>query len=144
MNYSLSKIIKWLSENSITTVITLNRFGAIGNYKDGSDGIVIAWPLDVGKVVDPTGAGDAFASGMISTLKGKKHFSFNEFISAIEVGRSWASYACTSLGASTNCPDKKTIDIYMRKKSGYSRNRLIEVTKKSYAEQIVALIDKAY
>jgi len=141
--YSLSKILKWLRKHSITAVITLNRFGAIGTYKDGKEGIVIAWPLNIGKIVDPTGAGDAFASGMVSTLRGKKDFSFDDFLSAIIVGRSWASYACTTLGASSGCPDQKNLNAYQKQYSG-SYNRLIEVTRAGYAEQIMDLIDKAY
>jgi len=141
--YSLSKILKWLRKHSVTAVITLNRFGAIGTYKDGKEGIVLAWPLNIGKMVDPTGAGDAFASGMVSTLLGKKDFSFDDFLSAIVVGRSWASYACSTLGAASGCSDQKNLAIYQKKHFGSSR-RLIEVTKASSAEPILDFIDNAY
>lgn len=142
-NSSLNEIIKFLREHSITSVITINRFGAIGTYKDGSDGIVLAWPLKIRKIIDPTGAGDAFASGMISSLNGNKYFTFEDFLSAIVEGRSWASYACTTLGASGNCPDKKTLDAFCKEYSNAS-HKLIEVIKPNYAEQIMDLIDKAY
>jgi sugar/nucleoside kinase (ribokinase family) len=140
---TLSKIIKWLRKHAVTTVITLNRFGAIGTYKDGRDGIVLARPLRIGKMVDPTGAGDAFASGMISSLGGKKDFSFDDFISAVTVGRLWASYACTTLGSSSNCPDRQSLNAYRKKVSG-SSNRLIEVKETGSAEQMMDLIDNAY
>ncbi|MFO7557282.1 MAG: carbohydrate kinase family protein [Desulfobacterales bacterium] len=140
---SLSKILKWLRKHSITAVITLNRFGAIGTYKDGKEGIVLAWPLNIGKIVDPTGAGDAFASGMVSTLRGKKDFSFDDFLSAIAVGRTWASYACTTLGASSGCPDQEMLDAYQKQHAG-SHNGRMEVTTAGYVEQIMDLIDKAY
>ena len=142
-NSSLNEIIKFLRERSITAVITINRFGAIGTYKDGSDGIVLAWPLKIRKIIDPTGAGDAFASGMISSLNGNKHFTFEDFLSAIVEGRDWASYACTTIGASGNCPDKKTLDTF-RKKYSNASHKLIEVIKPNYAEQIIDLIDMAY
>ena len=142
-NSFLNEIIKFLRERSITAVITINRFGAIGTYKDGSDGIVLAWPLKIKKFIDPTGAGDAFASGMISSLNGNKYFTFKDFLSAIVEGRAWASYACTTLGASGNCPDKKTLDTF-RKKYSNALHKLIEVIKPNYAEQIMDLIDKAY
>ena len=142
-NSSLNEIIKFLRERSITAVITINRFGAIGTYKDGSDGIVLAWPLKIKKIIDPTGAGDAFASGMVSSLNGNKYFTFKDFLSAIVEGRDWASYACTTIGASGNCPDKKTLDTFRKKYSNASHN-LIEVTKSNYAGQIMNLIDMAY
>ncbi len=142
-NISLYDIVEWLRAHSITAVITLNRFGAIGTYKDGKEGIILAWPLNIGKIVDPTGAGDAFASGMISILNGKKDFTFEEFLSAINTGRTWASHACTTLGASGSCPDQEILNEY-DKQISKSSNRLIEVTKVSYAEQIMDLIDKAY
>jgi len=142
-NSSLNEIIKFLREHSITAVITINRFGAIGTYKDGSDGIVLAWPVKIRKIIDPTGAGDAFASGMIASLNGNKYFTFEDFLSAIIEGRSWASYACTTLGASGNCPDKKTLDAFCKEYSNAS-HKLIELIKPNYAEQIMDLIDKAY
>lgn len=141
--YSLSRILKWLRKHSVTAVITLNRFGAIGTYKDGKEGIVLAWPLNIGKIVDPTGAGDAFASGMVSSLRGRKDFSFDDFLTAIAVGRSWASYACTTIGAASDCPDPKKLAPYQKQVSG-SSNRLIEVIKAGSAEQIIDLIDDAY
>ncbi|MBC2696329.1 MAG: carbohydrate kinase family protein [Desulfobacteraceae bacterium] len=142
-NSSLNEIIKFLRERSITAVITINRFGAIGTYKDGSDGIVLAWPLKIKQIIDPTGAGDAFASGMISSLNGNKYFTFKDFLSAIVEGRDWASYACTTIGASGNCPDKKTLDTF-RKKYSNASHKLIEVIKPDYAKQIMELIDKVY
>jgi len=142
-NYTLSKILKWLRKRSVTAVITLNQFGAIGTYKDGKEGIVLAWPLKIEKIVDPTGAGDAFASGMVSVLDGKKDFSFEEFLSAMMEGRLWASYACTTLGASSGCPDRKKLAAYQKQVSG-SSNRLIEVARAGFAEQIMDFIDNAY
>ncbi|MBU0995748.1 MAG: carbohydrate kinase family protein [Proteobacteria bacterium] len=144
MDNSLYNIIKWLRKNSITAVITLNRFGAVGTYKDGRDGIVLAWPLDIGDIIDPTGAGDAFASGMVSCLKGKKSFSFNEFVSAIDIGRYWASYACKSLGACAACPDKKAIDAFIQKQARCHDNLIMEITEENHPKQIMDLIDNVY
>ncbi|CAB1062589.1 hypothetical protein D1BOALGB6SA_7369 [Olavius sp. associated proteobacterium Delta 1] len=140
---SLYDIITWLQYHSITSVITLSKFGAIGTYKSGKDGIVLAWPLDIGDIVDPTGAGDAFASGMITSLRGKKEFSFQNFLSAIAQGRLWASYACTTIGACSSCPDRKTIDDYYHRNSRLS-DRHLEITESANSEQIIKLIEKAY
>lgn len=142
-NSSLNEIIKFLREHSITAVITINRFGAIGTYKDGKDGIILAWPLKIRKIIDPTGAGDSFASGMIASLNGNKSFTFEDFMSAIIEGRCWASYACTTLGASGNCPDLKILNTFCKKYSNLS-HKLIEVSKSDYAGQIMDFIDMAY
>ena len=44
---SLYEIITWLQYHSISSVITLSKFGAIGTYKSGKDGIIMAWPQAV-------------------------------------------------------------------------------------------------
>jgi len=140
---TLYQIIKWLREHSVTAVITLSRFGAVGTFKNGEDGITLAWPLEIGKIVDPTGAGDAFAAGMVTNLNGNKDFTFQEFQSAIIEGRLWASYACTTIGACGNCPSKKMLRDYSRKHAQLSHN-LLEITDPIYTEQIMNLIDKEY
>ncbi len=101
---SLSQIIDHLVKASVTAIITLNKFGAIGIHH-GSKCIVTADPLPIPNLTDPTGAGDAFAAGVVCSLNGKKKCSIDAFMKAIQTGRLWASYACTSLGASGNCPD---------------------------------------
>jgi sugar/nucleoside kinase (ribokinase family) len=140
---SLYEIIAWLRNHSITAVITLSKFGAIGTYEDGEDGIILAWPLDIGEIVDPTGAGDAFAAGMITSLRGQKDFTFQHFLSAIERGRLWASYACTTIGACSNCPDRDTLDDYIRRNSRLS-NKYLEITDSINSEPIMNLIERAY
>jgi sugar/nucleoside kinase (ribokinase family) len=140
---SLYEILTWLQYHAITAVITLSKFGAIGTYKSGKDGIVLAWPLDIGDIVDPTGAGDAFAAGMVASLQGKKKFTFQNFLSAIAQGRLWASYACTTLGACNSCPDKNTLDDYYQQNSRFS-DRHLEITESVNSEPIINLIEKAY
>jgi sugar/nucleoside kinase (ribokinase family) len=107
--FTLMDIIRWLNKHEITAIMTLDRFGAIGIYKGASDGIVLAWPSDRIQVVDPTGAGDAFGAGLMYMLWDKPGFSFEDFIVAIEEARVWAAYACTHLGGSAHCPDRKTL-----------------------------------
>jgi hypothetical protein len=53
---SLFDIVQWFRERRITAVITLDKFGAIGTYKDGRDGIILAWPFEIQGFVDSTGA----------------------------------------------------------------------------------------
>lgn len=101
---TLSQVIEYLGERSVSAVITLNKFGAIGMYQGDTDRLIIAPPMPVIDLVDPTGAGDAFASGIVGAIDGNKSFSFDALVSAIKTGRLWASYACTTLGASDGCP----------------------------------------
>lgn len=140
---SLHEIITWLQTHSITAIITLSKFGAIGTFKNGKEGLVLAWPLDMGGIVDPTGAGDAFASGMVAGLQGQKEFTFQDFLAAIAQGRLWATYACTSIGACSNCPDKKTLDEYCRSNACLS-DRHLEIIEAHNSEQIINLIEKAF
>jgi len=140
---SLYEIITWLQYHSITSVITLSKFGAIGTYKSGKDGVVLAWPLDIGDIVDPTGAGDAFAAGMVASLRGKKEFTFQHFLAAIAQGRLWASYACTTIGACSRCPDRNVLDEYYQQNSRLS-DRHLEITESVNSEPIINLIEKAF
>ncbi len=139
----LYEIVNWLRRHAMTSVITLNRFGAIGTYKNGKEGILLARPLDVESIVDPTGAGDAFAAGMVSSLQGKKDFTFQDFKAAVIEGRLWGSYACTTLGASCRCPDRNALDAYRSKTSKLS-GEILEIKTAAHAEQTMDLIDTAY
>jgi sugar/nucleoside kinase (ribokinase family) len=140
---SLPALLKWLQTRSISAVITLGRLGAVGTYRDGRDGIVLAWPLKTGKPADPTGAGDAFAAGMVASLQGNKKFSFDDFKTAIETGRLWSSYACATLGASGKCPTSQALAEYASKHHTPAEND-IQIANPVCAERILTLFDKAY
>jgi sugar/nucleoside kinase (ribokinase family) len=143
-NPSLGDILHYFRHNDITAVITLDRFGAVANYKDGKNGVILAWPLlDPTQIVDPTGAGDAFAAGMMARLKGKQKISFSDFYSAIENGRNWAAYSCTTYGGSGDCPNKRDLDNFMTTYEFKGQN-LVEFLNKGSADQIISLIDMAY
>ncbi|MGB6649683.1 MAG: carbohydrate kinase family protein [Bacteroidota bacterium] len=84
----------------------LQNAGARGvlGVKLGSDGCYILWngsgryirPFRVRKVVDATGAGDAFVAGFLAgTLRGKDPFA------AAEIGNAVAASCITAVGAST-------------------------------------------
>ncbi len=127
---ALSRMIDYLGERSLTVVITLNKFGAIGMYQGDTDRMIIAPPMPVVDLVDPTGAGDAFASGIVGTLGGNKSFSFDGLLSAIQTGRLWASYACTTLGASDGCPTMDQLRGFDRTiKQGENALRVIDRTE---------------
>jgi sugar/nucleoside kinase (ribokinase family) len=124
---ALPRMIDYLGERSLSVVITLNKFGAIGMYRGDTDRMIITPPMPVIDLVDPTGAGDAFASGIVASLGGDKSFSFDALLSAIQTGRLWASYACTTLGASDGCPTRDQLHGFNRKiKQGENAQRVID------------------
>ena len=46
---------------------------------------------------------------MVSHLYPKTDFSFDDFLAAMEMGRAWATYACTTLSGARNCPDRLSL-----------------------------------
>ena len=89
---------------SITRSLLRAGAGGVVGVKLGSDGCYIFWngtgrylkPVRVRKVVDATGAGDAFVAGFLGgTLRGKDPFA------AAEMGNAVAASCITAVGAST-------------------------------------------
>ncbi len=139
----LTDIVDYIRENCITAVITIDRYGAVANYRDGKEGVIFAWPLidDEEDVKDPTGAGDAFVSGMVSEVQGKNKLTFQEYYSAIEIGRLWAAYACTTLGGSAKSPDRSELNRFLNLRT--SNYKAVEIMDRARAEHILRLINIA-
>lgn len=140
---SISDIIHWFRKRGQTVIITLDRFGAIANYMNGNDGVIFAWPFEIGKLVDSTGAGDAFGAGLMASLYKKDAFSFGDFIEAIKNARLWAAYACTKLGGANECPDRKTLRDF-EKEAIKNEFYPIEIKNISDSDLILRLLDKVY
>ena len=141
---TLVDIVDKLRNEGITAIITLNRFGAIGVYSGRKDCILLAWPLiETKDIVDPTGAGDAFAAGMISHLAGKKDFSFGEFLAAMEVARTWSAYACTKVGASKDCPNNHQLEAF-RSALPKGDSKPVELKYTAFTKELISLFDIAY
>jgi sugar/nucleoside kinase (ribokinase family) len=140
---SLSDMVKWFIDRHVTAVVTLDRFGAIGTYRDGRDGVILAWPFELDNYVDSTGAGDAFGAGLVSHLCRSAEFSFTDFFNAIGKARVWAAYACTSLGAATNCPDASTLNEFEEDLLRKHRNP-VEIQPMDQLDRLLRIIDKAY
>jgi len=139
---SLLEIIDSLVSLGISGIITLDKFGAIGFMANDHDRVFMARVVELGdEFVDSTGAGDAFCSGMISVLNGKKDFSSDDFKHAMEVARSWAVYACKSYGGANNCPSSGTIDAFHQKIN--LKNEVLEYSGERMVD-IVSLIDTSF
>jgi sugar/nucleoside kinase (ribokinase family) len=134
----LEDMLHWLRKRQITAIITIDRYGAIGTYKDGSDGVILAWPKEISGIVDTTGAGDAFGAGLMSKLYGKPKFTCDDFCDAIEAARIWAAYACTHFGASAFCPDSLTLQKFQKNFSSDP----IEILTGREARRMLKVFDK--
>ncbi len=136
---NLACLIKKIQALQINMIITLDKFGAIGIMKDEKNTLFMARPInDAEAFVDSTGAGDAYCAGMVSRLKGDKHFSADSFKEAMERGRSWASYACNSYGGANNCPSKEQIDLYHDSKT---KDNAVVLYHGDAMKDVIALVD---
>jgi sugar/nucleoside kinase (ribokinase family) len=137
---TLSDILDWFRSREISVVITLDKFGSIASYKDGRDGVVIAWPREFAGFLDPTGAGDAFFSGLVHDLYKTPDFTFADFYNAIETATVWATYACGHFGGSSNCPDSRTIENF--KEEFFHRGKNNQILTLKEADLILRVFDR--
>ena len=118
---SSQAILHWFQERKISFALTFGKFGAAATYRDGHDGGILAWPVvNPAEVKDTTGAGDAFAAGVVSALQGRFDVGFPEFFDAVRTGRLWAGYACRLIGACSDPPDKKTLEEFAAERNELS------------------------
>ena len=124
-------IFKWFLERGISLTLTFGKFGAAATYRDGGRGGILAWPvIQPDEVKDTTGAGDAFAAGVVSALQGNLEVTFSDFLEAIEVGRLWAGYACRIIGASSDPPGQGELEEFERERRElFDKIRIVELMK---------------
>ena len=140
----LPSIVDVLRKEQLTAVITLDRFGALGVHRALTDSVIIAWPaIDVADVIDATGAGDAFAAGLMSYLSERKRVTPGAFQTAIEVGRIWAARACSTIGAAGECPSQVSLYEFAQSLPSDGR-RASEVRIPDNAREIMSLLDIAF
>ncbi len=140
----LTEIIKLIRKININVVITLDKFGAIGIHKEKKDTVYIAWPvLDANQVVDPTGAGDAFAAGFVAYIVKAPNIDPIPFRAAILHARIWAGYACSTYGGANQCPTAKQLKEYEHTIT-LSSNKSVEITDQDYTSEILTLLDIAF
>ncbi len=66
---SLATIMRWFQVVQSRVVVTLSHAGALAVARDCPGQLFFSWPqLPASKVIDPTGAGDAFAAGMVYAM----------------------------------------------------------------------------
>jgi len=111
----LEDMLNWFKDKC-TVVITMERMGAVACLK-GSESVVLAWPYDLkpGEIKDSTGAGDAFAAGIVASALERPLDSDEALCKALENGRLWGAYACTKLGGANECPTHQELDGFKSK-----------------------------
>lgn len=139
---SLKEILNQFRERKLTAVLTMRRFGALGTFK-GSDQLFVAYPLIEGdEVLDTTGAGDAFAAGMVSHLCDNRKFSESDFRDAMKTGQIWASCACKSPGGIGSEPHEE-LDKF-KSEHPHCEESTIEIRSTSSAEDLIRILDLAH
>ncbi|MHA1294119.1 MAG: carbohydrate kinase family protein [Promethearchaeota archaeon] len=89
-------------------VITMGKKGALLITKDKSELIP---PIKVEKVIDTTGAGDAFSAGFILGFAQNLSYKFENLKRNVKIGNFIAGKCIQELGARNGIPNKEEIDI---------------------------------
>lgn len=141
-------IFRWFLQRGISLALTFGKFGAAATYRDGDKGGVLAWRIiRPDEVKDTTGAGDAFAAGVVSALQGKLDFSFPEFLEAIETARAWAGYACRHKGASINPPGRGELEEFVQSRKELVKKgeiRIVQILDLEEFFKVLETIDTAF
>lgn len=144
---SLEAILDWFRPRC-TVVITLERFGAIGQLK-GSEEAVAAWPYLLDDVRDSTGAGDAMGAGIVASMLARDFDDEREpltkrvehFAAALAFGRVCGAYACTTVGGANECPGLEELARFERRKRLHRRDGGLTRAVSSHE---LFLIDRAF
>lgn len=115
---TLHWMIDWLRERVPAAVITAGSRGAIGFCRGSRNSFCVTAPSAL-EVLDSTGAGDAFAAGLVSHLAGTGRLKFDNLCRAMSVARTWAAFACVSFGGSGPAPD----EVFLRELGGAEKGR---------------------
>lgn len=150
----LPDIIDFIKSEGIPCTITLDRFGAICIPVNINDNNVIIYAPeyieDESMIIDSTGAGDAFLSGMATILtKAKNNYNTNiigtdidALKSALDEARKWAAFACTKIGGASFPPNNAMLDQFLKRPCFEKVQPVTEYSRRS-SEQFLRLVDKA-
>jgi sugar/nucleoside kinase (ribokinase family) len=136
---TFAKVLRCLSDACRSAVITFARLGAAGR-RHGEDGGVLAYPYRLhDRCKDETGAGDAFAAGLVDCMTRKPSDTLS---SAMSGAREWASYACEHHGGASGCPTSEEL---RRWSQTHQIDAVAEVTKMldGQLDALLGLYDQA-
>jgi sugar/nucleoside kinase (ribokinase family) len=114
---TLENILNWF-KNRCTVIITMERMGAVARLKN-SKNIVVAWPYNLRseQIKDTTGAGDAFAAGVVDHMLDRQLTDDKGLCNAMINGNLWGAFACTTEGGANNCPSRSELENFKRENS---------------------------
>ena len=135
---TLMEILDWF-KTRCTVVITMERMGAVARLA-GSEHVVLTWPYHI-DVRDPTGAGDAFGAGLVSSMLEHPLDDDASLERAMDRGGLFAARACTTRGGADDCPTAATLDRFRTSNECVSDT---EVMVPERARQVVELLDRAF
>ncbi|MFQ5888896.1 MAG: PfkB family carbohydrate kinase [Gemmatimonadota bacterium] len=95
-SYSLAQAARWIHERGPTYVVI--KKGEHGAILFSREGIFFAPGYPLEDVFDPTGAGDAFAGGLLGHVARAGSLHFEEMKRAIVYGCALGSFACEAFG----------------------------------------------
>ena len=154
-SWTLGGMFQWFSQENITAVITLERFGAVAQMKKtlGTDQggqnikkkeeLYFGWPYEIDNFVDGTGAGDAFLAGTVSELMSidKRPIRESDFQGAIVIARMWAAYACTKPGGANDPPSPDDLALFKNQTQTFWP---VVNSVREESELILKLLDRAF
>ena len=135
---SLVEVLEWFADRC-TVVVTLDRLGAVGRLR-GSDNLVVTRPFEV-DAVDPTGAGDAFAAGVVASMLDQPLDSDAALERAMDCGGLFAAHACLTHGGAEGCPTHADLETF---RASNSRALDTEITTIEQAGRTLTLLDQAF
>ncbi|MEM7203047.1 MAG: carbohydrate kinase family protein [Planctomycetota bacterium] len=134
----LAAMLAWFRERC-TVIVTMERMGAVGQRK-GSSQIVLTWPYEI-DVVDTTGAGDAFAAGVVEALMRRPLDDDAALAAAMDRGGLFAAHACLTPGGADQCPTAAELEAFRGR-----RQRMLdtEVTTIDQASRVLRMLDQVF
>ncbi len=138
---SLEETLDWF-QDKCTVIITMERMGAVARLK-GSEQVVLAWPYDLNaaEIVDSTGAGDAFAAGVVESSLEVPLQNDASLCRALANGRLWGAYACTTLGGAGRCPSRSDLADF---KAGHRLFLETESKSMDEARPLLRILDRMF
>ncbi len=93
-------------------IITLGKKGALLIYEDDSH---ISPTIKIEKIVDTTGAGDAFSAGFMYEYLLLKDLTFDNLIKCVKIGNFVAGKCIQKLGARYGIPSREELEQFQKK-----------------------------
>lgn len=140
---TIHTVLDCLRRMRVSAVLTMDKFGALAIHAE-SDDIYVAWPIvDANDVIDSTGAGDAFAAGMVSVLSDiGPAFTTHDFVHALVEASRWAGAACTTIGGA-GCEPGKELASFVQNNANCKRNN-VETRRPFNVQELLTFIDLAF